>query len=241
MTLARYAVYFAPDPGSDLWALGSRWLGRDAATGCFLERPEACVRKPLEFQEFTAMPAHYGFHATLKPPFHLAEGQTPDELLAFASAFANRQAPIALPALHVSLLGDFIALIPTEDREPISALAAACVGDFDIFRAPTTADDLKRRAKSTLTPRQTELLQRWGYPYVMDEFRFHLTLTGPLNSSQQAYILPVAKECFWDVLTKPCVVDAISIFEQPEPNSPLHILERYSLRGPDHHSGVKKL
>lgn len=231
MTLARYAVYFAPDPGSDLWSIGSHWLGRDAITGSLLERPEAFDPNSLDLEKITSGPAHYGFHATLKPPFHLAENQTPDELLAFASAFANRQAPVALPALHVSLLGDFIALIPIESREPISALAAACVDEFDIFRAPSTADDLKRRAKATLTPRQTRLLQRWGYPYVMDEFRFHLTLTESLNTSQQACILPVAKEYFSDVLAMPCVVDAISIFAQQNETGPFEVINRYPLTG----------
>ena len=231
MTLARYAVYFAPDPGSDLWRFGSHWLGRDAITGSLLERPEAFDPNSLNLEKFTAGPAHYGFHATLKPPFHLAEGRTSDELLAFASAFANRQAPIPLPALHVSLLGGFVALVPTENREPVSALSAACVRDFDIFRAPSTADDLKRRAKATLTPRQTRLLQRWGYPYVMDEFRFHLTLTESLNTSQQACILPVAKEYFSDVLAMPCVVDAISIFAQKNATGPFEVIERYPLTG----------
>lgn len=231
MRLARYAVYFAPDPESELWALGSRWLGRDAATGSLLERPEAFVPESLDLEKVTAEPAHYGFHATLKPPFHLAEGQTPAELLAFASAFANRQAPVALPALHVSSLGDFIALIPTENREPVSALAAACVRDFDTFRAPLTADDLRRRAKANLTARQTELLQRWGYPYVMDEFRFHLTLTGPLERARQTHILPVAKECFSDVFTKTYEVDAISIFAQHNGTGPFEVIKRYPLTG----------
>jgi hypothetical protein len=31
--------------------------------------------------------------------------------------------------------------------------------------------------------RQRNYLDRWGYPYVMEEFRFHMTLTGRLDST----------------------------------------------------------
>jgi hypothetical protein len=31
-----------------------------------------------------------------------------------------------------------------------------------------------------MTPRQRELFLSWGYPYVLEDFRFHLTLGDPL-------------------------------------------------------------
>jgi len=231
MTLARYAVYFAPDPGSDLWEFGSRWLGRDAAAGCNVGRPDDRVIGGLHLDAITATPAHYGFHATLKPPFHLAEDQTPDDLLAFAAEFASQHTPVTLPTLQVSLLGNFVALTPTGNLSQINALAAACIHDFDVFRAPLAAGDFERRKKATLTPRQIELLHRWGYPYVMEEFRLHLTLTGPLNTSQQAQVLPVLKDYFSSIVSRPCAVDAISIFAQQSENGSFELIKRYSLTG----------
>ena len=38
-----------------------------------------------------------------------------------------------------------------------------------------------QHGKSGLTDRQEALLTQWGYPYVMEEFRFHITLTGALD------------------------------------------------------------
>ena len=51
---------------------------------------------------------------------------------------------------------------------------------FNAYRAPLSAADRERRIKAKLSPRQIELMDQWGYPYVLDEYRFHMTLTGAL-------------------------------------------------------------
>ena len=49
------------------------------------------------------------------------------------------------------------------------------------FARPPGAAELERRRKAGLSAAQEKMLLRWGYPYVLDEFRFHLTLTGRLQ------------------------------------------------------------
>ena len=44
----------------------------------------------------------------------------------------------------------------------------------------------QRRRPETLSPRQRELLHRRGYPFVMEEFRFHPRLTGGLPQDRLA-------------------------------------------------------
>jgi hypothetical protein len=56
---------------------------------------------------------------------------------------------------------------------------------LEICRAsalPLTEEELTRRRKAELTPEQDKLLVDWGYPWVLDEFNFHFSLTGSLDS-----------------------------------------------------------
>ena len=133
-----------------------------------------------ELRALTEAPRQYGFHGTFKAPFRLADGADVQHLHAALSTFARRQASFALRGLRLRAIGEFLALVPSEDSPPLSRLAEACVTEFDAFRAPPEPADLAKRHAAGLTPRQTELLARWGYPYVMDEFRFHLTLTASI-------------------------------------------------------------
>ena len=110
----------------------------------------------------------------------LAPGKTEAELLAACEAFARTPRPIPVISPVVGSISGFIAVVPAEPSAELERLAADCVSEFDAFRAPLTAEDRARRNPSMLTPRQREYLDRWGYPYVMEDFRFHMTLTGRL-------------------------------------------------------------
>lgn len=185
MSTARYALYYAPDRNAALWRVGSRILGYDAATGQetdFLKPPHL---DDADWALCTREPRRYGFHATLKAPFELADGRTEAELAVALAFHASRLAPVTIPGLEVSIIGNFIALRPTVAPPELSALAMEIVASFDSFRAPLSASDRERRLKSPLTPSQIRNLDRWGYPYVGDDFRFHMTLTGPLHIDER--------------------------------------------------------
>ena len=47
-----------------------------------------------------------------------------------------------------------------------------------------------------VTERQASNLDRWGYPYVFDDFRFHMTLTGPLTADDRGRALAWLKAEF---------------------------------------------
>ena len=175
----RYAVYFLPEPGSPLALFGSRWLGRDCATGEILAQPNVPELDSAALAELTESARNYGFHATLKAPFHLKPGQTEDDL-----RDAMRARAASLEAFDVGLalrdLGGFLALMMAPSNHRMTELAAVCVREFETFRAALSDRDLERRRKAKLSAQQDTLLQRWGYPYVMEEFRFHMTLSKRL-------------------------------------------------------------
>ncbi|MCH2165636.1 MAG: DUF1045 domain-containing protein [Marinovum sp.] len=165
----RFGIYCLPE--GPLAAFGARWLGWEIATAQRLEQDPDITR-------WTQTPRKYGFHGTMKPPFRLAEGTTADALYAAAEQLAAGQKPVLVPGLKLARLGAFFALVPDGDATALGALTAACVTELDAFRAPPNEAELAKRRARKLTDRQEALLQTWGYPYVLDEFRFHLTLTG---------------------------------------------------------------
>jgi putative phosphonate metabolism protein len=204
-TITRYAVYFAPEPGSALARFGAGWLGWDASLATVPEPPAVPGIDPADREALTLGPRRYGFHGTLKAPFRLAGGATPAALSGAVAAIAARVAPFALPPLKLAEIGDFLALVPSQPSAPLDALAAACVTELDGFRAPM--DDAERARRGVgLGPRATAHLERWGYPHVLDRFRFHLTLTGPaapaIRTAVRAALVPVLapilaeRQCF---------------------------------------------
>lgn len=216
----RAAIYWAPELADPLHALGSAWLGRDAETA-------APVTQPDGIAELTADPRGYGLHATLKPPFRLARpyGALRDAV----AALAERSRAFALPPLAVADLKGFLALRETAPCPALHALADACVAELDAFRAPPDEAELARRRRHGLPAAQEAMLTRWGYPYVMAEWFFHVTLTRRLSAEERAAILPRLLAHFGEVPSRPRIVRELCLFTQAAPGAAFLIAERFPL------------
>ncbi len=223
---ARIALYYAPLPEDLLTPLGTAWLGRDPVSG-------ATVAQPLldGIAEITAEPRRYGFHATLKPPMQLAEGHSFSALMTAVQHVAAKIAPFQLPQLAVHDLRGFLALRETVACPPLQALADACVGQLDRFRAPPTEAELARRRTANLTAEQDAMLTRWGYPYVLSTWFFHMTLTRRLSDPEKAVLLPAAKDWFAPALQGRRQVSDLCVFTQVGPDASFNLAERVKLRG----------
>jgi putative phosphonate metabolism protein len=221
----RYAVYYAPGQGDPLARRAAAWLGRDAFTGEVLQRPALPGLEGLDLDALTASPRGYGFHATLKAPFELAADRGEAELVDFAKAFAARQPAFTAP-LAVASLGRFIALRLAEPSAGMQALHTACVKDFDAFRAPLSDFDLARRRKAPLSAEQDQRLVAWGYPYVFDDFRFHMTLTDAVRDPAVSARLVAALQAHFADLEGPHRFDSVAVFKQDDRDAPFHVLAR---------------
>lgn len=221
----RFAIYYTPPPGA-LADFGAAWLGWDVAAG----RPVASERRIAGVAEITSTPRRYGFHATLKPPFRLAEGSSPDALGAAAADVAARLSPIRAEGLKLSRLGRFLALVPEGDDGPISQLAAALVRGLDAFRAPHGEDELARRRANGLTPAQDALLLRWGYPFVMDEFRFHMTLSGRLEPAMADRVEAEVSDHLSDLPLRPFEIRDVTLVGE-DADGYFHQVQRIALSG----------
>ncbi|GEO85377.1 MULTISPECIES: DUF1045 domain-containing protein [Alphaproteobacteria] len=219
----RYALYFTPPANDPLTRTASAWLGRDAFTEeRYTGGPDGAF--PAEdFAALTADPRRYGFHATLKAPFALAEGKTELELMQRFSAFCAEQPAFDIPAITVGEIGPFFALVPAEPCQTLQDFATCVVETFEPFRAPLSEADIARRKPERLSEAQRTYLMRWGYPYVMEEFRFHMTLSGPVEPAKADVMRQLAKARFSPFTGKPLHVSGLALFVEQERGAPFTV------------------
>ena len=211
----RYAIYYAPAAESALWRKAAEWL----------DQPDIA---PLAVSA-----RRYGFHATLKAPMALRAGADRAALLAAVEDFSQTHAPVGMGPVGAHLIDGFLALTPVRQPEALTDFAAEVVQAFEPLRAPLSADDRARRLKAPLTPRQIELLDAWGYPYVLEEFQLHMTLTDRLAPEQRPALQARAAEWFADALAVPLTLDRLVVFHEAAPGAPFRRLDGdFLLKGP---------
>ncbi len=223
--MKRLAVYYAPRPGP-LADHAAAWLGWDAVNGTTVPQPDL---PGIPFPAIlTAEARRYGFHGTLRAPFRLAGGVGLEAAKARIAALAGRLAPVVCDGLAIETLQGFLALTPSGCESALLELAAAVVDGTNELRAPLTEAEIARRRPETLTPRQRDHLQTWGYPHVMEEFRFHLTLTDRLP--EPGPVLAALTVHFAAVLPRPFRIEDLCLFGEDAAGR-FHLLHRYALAG----------
>lgn len=206
----RYAIFYTPAAGPFAERTAA-WLGWDSAKGADVAHPDTAG---VDLAKLTARPRKYGFHATLKAPFHLTQTASLETLRQALDEFAQNHAAVRLGPLEISTTNGFLALRPTSAQPGLQELAAAVVSKLDRFRAPLKEEDIARRRRSRLTPRQDQHLCNWGYPYVMEDFQFHMTLTGPLRGNTHPPVLAQAHALITPVLPATLLIDAVTLMGQ---------------------------
>jgi putative phosphonate metabolism protein len=229
--LLRYALYFTPPKDDPLNGLASRWLGRDAFTGELYPALPYGDISAEEQDALTAEPRRYGFHATLKAPFDLAASVTESDLMGVAGDFAARTAPFIVPKLVLGQLGRFFALVPGSLYPELQDFSASVVKAFEPLRAALSDADIARRRPDELDEPHRANLLRWGYPYVMDEFRFHMTLTGPVAAERQPVVNSVLRETFTAHTGQPLSMTGVAVFVEETRGAPFIVRSWLPLGG----------
>lgn len=229
MKFRRYALYYLPPEGNDWTATATAWLGWDITAGRLALHPDI-PDLPLPVEIITRTPRKYGLHATIKPPFFLADGCDATALTSACQSLCDRLGPVVLDGLDIARLGRFLALRPRGDETALNNLAAACVAELDAFRAPASESELAKRRANRLTPAQDALLLRWGYPYVMDQFRFHITLSGRLAPDHVAAVQARLSSHLGTSLPEPFHISELALVGEAE-DGHFHLIHRYTLSG----------
>lgn len=228
----RHAAYFAPAPHSQAWRLGSQWLGRNAYQFTTLEQPEFKNLNSEIFEQLTRTPRLYGWHATLKAPFELNSNARLEELQAAFRHLTNNTISAFRVPLKLVEMGDFLALVPSHPSPDLQLIAEQCVRGLHSLTLPLTDAELQRRTGAGLTSRQTALLHEWAYPFVMDQFQFHMTLSGSLKnveSQVKMNLKKAAQEWFTPLLENGLDIDAVTWFSQDQQHGNFRWVERFEL------------
>jgi putative phosphonate metabolism protein len=225
---ARYAIYYAPPADSLLWRLGSAWLGRDAITGSTLSPPVVPEMDAARLHALTKSPRHYGLHATLKPPFRLAAGAESGQLTDAIGTLARSLQPFEMPPLQVAVLSGFIAVRPAADCPALQALSDRCVVDLDRFRRPPDEAELAKRRAHGMSPAQEQLLARYGYPYVLGEWRFHITLTERVHGEERDRLCAFLADHLAPALAAPLICNDVCLFVQEDAGAPFVLTQRFA-------------
>ena len=221
----RHALYFLPPKGSGLEDFGVSWLGWSITEGRVVAHPPIT---DLPIASITKRPRRYGFHGTLKAPFRLADGVRESDLITEATALVSSIPAFEMPALQITSLGSFLAFVPQELSAELQHLASSLVQELDILRAPLSDAELARQRRAGLTPAQEIMLKKWGYPYVMDEFRFHLTLSGRLQTEELESIKSMLQTQTSHLTGSPVRVDDVGLVGEAE-DGRFHLIRRLPL------------
>ncbi len=223
--MQRYAVYYAPREGAFAFRAND-WLGREP--GNRLDLPQPVLPGIGDPRDITTGPRRYGFHGTIRAPFRTAPRVKEEQIRTAVADLAAQLAPVTCEGLRMEVLQGFIALTPSGCEAALLNLGAAVVEGTNALRAPLTEAEIARRRPDCLSPRQRELLDRWGYPHVMEEFRFHLTLTDRLDQPEPVRV--ALEDYFAPALPRPFIIEDLCLFGE-DTSSRFHLLHRYPLSG----------
>ena len=229
----RYAIYIAPPPDTPLWAFGSRVLGYDAATGRDIDGFHLPEFGQAVWRQLTAGARIYGFHATLKAPFRLKSSYAEADLLASLELLAGSVKSFSLGPLAPTVLSrksdtGFVALTLRQASGKLATLERRTVEELDDYRAMPTEAEIARRQPEALTARQRVHLQRYGYPYILDDYHFHMTLTDRISRPETLADV-MADELCNTIGTAELTVSDLVLFRQEGPQARFHILRRFPL------------
>ena len=196
MNFKRYAIYYIPS-NDLLYKLGSSWLGWDTVLRQPVSQPE--ISNNINIEKITETPRKYGLHATIKAPFRLADGVSVSELERQLRNLCLSLKPIEF-SLEVSELNGFFALTPTVKNTELRKLHSKVVRELDYFRAQPTKEEIIKRRENQLTSEQDQNLIKWGYPYIFEDFYFHITLTGKIPEDYRNKVKDEIENFFQPVL-----------------------------------------
>ena len=228
MSPERCAIFYVPPKDSDLAVFGREFLGVDIETGDSVEQATVKGLEAGKLKNLTAQSKFYGFHGTLKPPFRLAPNASLENLLKATKIFAAGMSPIETPTLEIAVIGKFLALSPVASSVELENIASQCVRTLEAYRKRQTDKEMAQYRQSKLTVHQEQMLDNWGHPYVLEEFRFHMTLTDRIDDDdERASIQDTLSKHIEPLLGKAIPISDITICTQPKTDTFMRVVERF--------------
>ena len=226
--ISRFAIYFVPPESNDLTRFTASWFGWDVYKGIKVDYP-VLHNLNYDIKEITNTPSKYGFHGTLKAPFSLVPDKTIDDLKLSLSMLSRSIKKFEIPSICLRIIDEFIAIVPTSQNESIHSLAKKCLEDLDSFREAESDEILNKRRSGRLSTSEEHNLLKWGYPYVLDDFQFHLTMTGKLPLKVCKHVFSVLSLELHEVLNAPLFIGKICLVGENKMDGKFGVIEEFSL------------
>ncbi|MDR1656170.1 MAG: DUF1045 domain-containing protein [Deltaproteobacteria bacterium] len=214
----RYAVYYVPKKDSLLYS-----LGRDTLGYCIYEGLKYSSPNPVQVKA-----AKYGFHGTIVAPFRT--NLSAQVLAGTLSWAALRLSPVNLTGLKaMALPNGFPALALVDPNPELSKIESSLVRLLTPLRLPLNLIEIQSRGQ--LPPKQLEYALQWGYPWVFEYFRFHLTLGDVEDQPMLSERVCRLSKVFTPELLAGEVLDQLSLCVQPSPHDSFKVLATFGLDG----------
>ena len=185
----RVAIYFLPKKNSSLENFGKNLLGRDINKKkkiSLTRRQKYFISRGFTFfdelKDYCEQPAKYGFHATLKAPFRLKRNVKTKNFYDVISHIAAQHSRFKIQGLKIVYSKKFTFITSRKPNKLLINLENDLVKHLDTFRAELNKKEIKKRIPDSLTFKQNKYLKEWGYPFVFDQFKFHMTLMNQNNN-----------------------------------------------------------
>lgn len=221
----RYAIFYTATGA--LARFGGAYLGWDSAGGTMVPHPEI---PGVDVAGVTAVPRKYGFHGTLKAPFRMRAGRDPEQLKNALADFAGQHSAFEIGTMGLRHDHGFVALRPSSPSRDLQDLAAEVVRFFDDFRADLNAAEIARRRQVHLTQEQDQQMLAWGYPFIFNDFHFHLTLSGRLETAPAMQLMTALEPHLAKLVPDPFKIDAVTLMGEDK-DGMFHQLHRAVLMG----------
>ena len=188
---SRFAIYYAPTKGSGLEEFGKQWFGWDPLDAKFINKKQRInylnrfgIKNLKNIDKNVLIAKKYGFHGTLIPPFKLNKNYSTNTLFKKTEDIAKKFKKFKFYKFKLKIINNFYAFIQNKKNSDINKLSNRLVKELFKFRSPLTKKEIDKRNPSKLSKLQLNILYKWGYPYLMTEFNFHMTLASEVTGNK---------------------------------------------------------
>jgi hypothetical protein len=188
---SRYAIYYAPPKESSLEEFGRYWFGWDPLNAKLINNKRRInylnrfgIKNLINIDKNVLIAKKYGFHGTLIPPFKLNKNYSTNTLFKKTEEIAKKLKKFKFYKFKLKKINNFYAFVQNKKNNNINKLSNRLVRELFKFRSPLTKKEIDRRNPSKLSKLQLNILYKWGYPYLMSEFNFHMTLASEVTGNK---------------------------------------------------------
>ncbi len=232
---SRYAIYYAPPKESNLEEFGRYWFGWDPLNAKLINNKQRInylngfgIKNLKNIDKNVLIAKKYGFHGTLIPPFRLNKNYSTNLLFKKTEDIAKKFKKFKFYKFKLKKINNFYAFVQNKKNNNINKLSNRLVRELFKFRSPLTKKEIDRRNPSKLSKLQLNILYKWGYPYLMSEFSFHMTLASEVTGNKLYFELKKIEKNKEIILNEINNFDKIYIFGENQKGM-FENLENFSL------------